>query len=260
MAGIYAEKGLCASLAEADQIVAACKANNVTFNWGAMRRHHDGYKKLRAAIAQGDIGEPRFATMYFYTDLIKHHPHTLDLVAMLLGDPQPLWVEGRLIERGDPFDPTPRRPHPIYDAAAHRYLPSPGFEIADPMVGFYRVGYAGGAEGLFVPRRGSFDIDVHGSEGRAIAWENGGDFRIRRTNAKTQTSEETIFRPTGESPTICTIRDILCELETDERTKGNLDITMQSVEVQFGLAHSHLQGGARVALPVADRSLYIPGG
>jgi hypothetical protein len=37
-------------------------------------------------------------------------------------------------------------------------------------------------------------------------------------------------------------------------------VTMQSVEAQFGIAHSHLQGGARVALPVADRSLYIPGG
>jgi len=260
VAGIYAEKGLCASLAEADQIVAACKANKVAFNWGAMRRHHDGYKKLRAAIAQGDIGQPLFATMYFYTDLIKHHPHTLDLVAMLLGDPQPLWVEGRLIESGDPFDPAPRRPHPVYDAAGHRYLPSAGFEIADPMVGFYRVGYAGGAEGLFVPRRGSFDIDVHGSEGRAMGWENGSDFRIRRINSKTQTSEETIFRPTGESPTICAIRDILRELETGERTKGNVDITMQSVEVQFGLAHSHLQGGRRVPLPVADRTLYIPGG
>ncbi len=260
VSGIYAEKGLCASLDEADRIVAACKANNVAFNWGAMRRHHDGYKKLQAAIAQGDIGEPRFVTMYFYTDLIKHHPHTLDLVAMLLGDPQPLWVEGRLIELDDPADPAPRRAHPVYDPTGHRYLPSPGFEIADPMVGFYRVGYAGGAEGIFVPRRGSFDVEVHGSEGRAIAWENGADFRIRRTNSKTQTTEETIFRPSGESPTICTIRDILRQLETGERTKGNLDVTMQSVEVQFGLAHSHLLGGSRVSLPVADRTLYIPGG
>ena len=257
---IYAEKGLCASLAEADAIVAACKANGVVFNWGASRRHHDGYKKLQAAIAQGAIGEPRFATLYFYTDLIKHHPHTLDLVAMMFGDPKPLWVEGRLIEPGDPFDPTPRRPHPVYDPAGHRYVPSPGYEIADPMVGFFRVGYVGGAEGIFVPHRGSFDIDVHGTEGRAIAWENGDDFRIRRTSAKTHTTEETILRPTGESPTICTIRDMIRALETGTPTQGNLDITMQSVEAQFGLAHSHLQGGARVQLPVADRSLYIPGG
>lgn len=257
---IYAEKGLCASLAEADAIVAACQANGVVFNWGASRRHHDGYKKLQAAIAQGAIGEPRFATLYFYTDLIKHHPHTLDLVAMMFGDPKPLWVEGRLIESGDPFDPTPRRPHPVYDPAGHRYVPSPGYEIADPMVGFFRVGYVGGAEGIFVPHRGSFDIDVHGTEGRAIAWENGDDFRIRRTSAKTHTTEETILRPTGESPTICTIRDMIRALETGAPTQGNLGITMQSVEAQFGLAHSHLQGGARVHLPVADRSLYIPGG
>jgi len=128
------------------------------------------------------------------------------------------------------------------------------------MVGFFRVGYAGGAEGIFVPHRGSFDIDVHGTEGRAIAWENGDDFRIRRTSAKTHTTEETILRPTGESPTICTIRDMIRALETGAPTQGNLDITMQSVEAQFGLAHSHLQGGARVHLPMADRSLYIPGG
>lgn len=258
--GIYAEKGLCASLAEADRIVAACKANQVAFNWGALRRHHDGYKKVQAAIARGDIGEPSCATIYFYTDLIKHHPHTLDLVSMLLGDPKPLWVEGRLIEPGDPFDPAPRRAHPVYDPQGHRYLPSPGYEIGDPMVGFFRVGFEGGREGLFIPRRGSFDIDVHGAEGRASAKENGGEFRISRTNAKTQTSEETIFRPTGESPTMCTIRDIIRQLETGEPTKGNIDITMQSVEAQFGLAHSHLQGGARIALPVADRSLYVPGG
>ena len=43
-------------------------------------------------------------------------------------------------------------------------------------------------------------------------------------------------------------------------TAGNIDITMQSVEAQFGMVHSHLQNGARVDLPLADRTLYIPGG
>ena len=59
---------------------------------------------------------------------------------------------------------------------------------------------------------------------------------------------------------IGTIRGNIHELETGEPTAGRIDITVQSVEVQFGVACSHLQGGARVALPVADRSLYIPGG
>jgi predicted dehydrogenase len=257
--GIYAEKGLCASLAEADRVGAALRANRVAFNWGAMRRHHDGYRQLAGAIGRGEIGQPRYAVMAFFTDLIKHHPHTLDLVSMLLGDPQPAWVEGRLVEPGDALAAGVKRPLPTYDPTGRRFVPPPGAEIADPMVGYFRVGYQGGAEGVFLPRPGSFEVDVVGTEGRALAWDNGQHFVIRRGGPGGRI-QETVFRPAGESPTVCTIRSLIREIETGERTAGNIDVTMQSVEVQFALAHSHLQGGARVEVPVADRSLYVPGG
>ena len=39
----------------------------------------------------------------------------------------------------------------------------------------------------------------------------------------------------GESATVATIRSLIRELESGERTTGNIDVTMQSVEVQFGL-------------------------
>ena len=122
------------------------------------------------------------------------------------------------------------------------------------------MGYAGGTEGLFLPRPGSFDVDVIGTEGRALAWDNGDHFVVRRSSRRGSAAEETVLRPTGESPTVCTIRDLLRELEGGARTAGNIDVTLPSVEVQFGLAHSHLQNGTRVRLPVSDRSLYIPGG
>ena len=262
--GIYSEKGLCASLEEADRIAAACKANNVAFNWGAMRRHHDGFKRMRDAILAGEIGEPRYVQMYSFTDIIKHHPHTLDLVAMLLGDSPARWVEGRLADpnsllAGDGAKTRPRS-YPAYDADKHAFVPPPGEEIADPMVDFFRVGYDNGAEGHFIPMSGLFDIEVYGTEGRAYAWDNGEVIRIRRGTRKESAVEERTIKPTGESPTVCTIRNIIQQLGTGEQTTGNIDITMQAVEAQFGLAHSHLQGGARVDLPIADRSLYIPGG
>jgi predicted dehydrogenase len=257
--GIYAEKGLCASLEEADRIAEAVRRNNVAFNWGAMRRHNAAYVQLRDAIAAGEIGEPRQATIYFYTDLIKHHPHTLDLVSMLLGDPQPEWVEGRLVEPGDPLAAGMKRPLPTYDASAKRFVPPPGAEIGDPMVGFYRVGYAGGIEASFVPY-GKFDVDVIGTKGRAYAWSNGAKFAVWRGAQGDQPEFERTFEQSGDTATVNTIRDIIRQLETGERTKGNIDVTMQSVEVQFGLAHSHLNGGRRVTLPLADRTLYIPGG
>jgi hypothetical protein len=71
--------------------------------------------------------------------------------------------------------------------------------------------------------------------------------------------QERTYTPSGESATVATIRSLIRELETGERTTGNIDVTMQSVEVQFGLVESHLRGGARVTLPIADRSIYIPG-
>jgi predicted dehydrogenase len=262
--GIYSEKGLCASLEEADRIAAACKANDVAFNWGAMRRHNDGFKRMRDAIVAGEIGEPRYAMMYSYTDIIKHHPHTLDLVSMLFGDPAPRWVEARLADPNSLLagDGASRRPrsYPSYDVGTHAFIPPEGEEIADPMVDFYRVGYANGAEGHFIPMSGLFDVEVYGTEGRAYAWDNGDVIRIRRGTRKVSAVEERTIKPSGESPTVCTIRNIIQQLETGERTAGNIDITMQAVEAQFGIAHSHLKGGARVEVPVEDRSLYIPGG
>ena len=71
--------------------------------------------------------------------------------------------------------------------------------------------------------------------------------------------QERSYTPSGESATVATIRSLIHELETGERTTGNIDVTMQSVEVQFGLVESHFQGGARISLPIADRTVYIPG-
>ena len=272
--GIYAEKGLCASLEEADNIRDAVEKNKVAFNWGASRRHHSGWVQLAEGISKGAIGEPLFATMYTFTDIIKHHPHTLDTVSMLLGDPLAKWVEGSLVEKGDQLEngAAIERPRafPDYDRENHRFVPPSGEEIADPMVGFYRVGYSNGSEGLFVPTPGRWEIDVQGTEGRAWGWEQQGIWKIRKGGQKIQRNSKKSEKPPliedinirlyGDSPTVNTIRDIINEINTGERTRGNIDVTMQSVEVQFGIANSHLQGGKRVSIPVSDRSLYIPGG
>jgi predicted dehydrogenase len=261
---IYAEKGLAPSLAESDRIAAAVRKHNVAFNWGAMRRHHSGYKQLAEAIAGGEIGAPRYAAFYAFTDLITHHPHTLDTVSMLLGDPVPEWVEGRLVEPADAAAHGVRRPLPTYDAAEKRFVPAAGEVYASPYPSFFRVGYKGGLQAAFFPY-GRFDADVVGTEGRASAWNNAQLFRTLRPakaakgEAIEAPGEERSYTPSGESATVATIRSLIRELETGERTTGNIDVTMQSVEVQFGLVQSHFQGGARVALPIADRSVYIPG-
>ena len=50
------------------------------------------------------------------------------------------------------------------------------------------------------------------------------------------------------------------ELDTGERTIGNIDVTHKVCEAEFGLAWSHVQGSQRIDLPVegVGRSLHIP--
>src|SRR5688572_7765734 len=214
--GIYAEKGLAASLEESDRIAAAVKKHNVAFNWGAMRRHHSGYKQLAEAVARGDIGAPRHAAMYFFTDLITHHPHTLDTVSMLIGDPVPEWVEGRLVEPGDPLAQSMRRPLPVYDGERKAFLPGEGEPYASPYPRFYRVGYRGGVEASFIPY-GRLDVDVVGTEGRASAWDNAQLFRTWRAakggkgGGYDSPAHECTYTPSGESATVATIRSLIRE-------------------------------------------------
>ena len=104
------------------------------------------------------------------------------------------------------------------------------------------------------------EVEVWGTEGRAYAWDNGDIAGVRRRSNGNLAKQEMTVRPSGESPTVCTIRDIIREMETGQRTAGNIDVTMQAVEAQFAIAESHLRGGTRVSVPIQDRSLYIPGG
>ena len=125
-------------------------------------------------------------------------------------------------------------------------------KIADPMVDFFRVGYETGAVGYFVPTPRSFDLEVRGTEGRALAWDNGMDTRIQRPLRRGDEVEETTIHAAGDPPGITNIRNIIREIETGERTDGNINVTMQAVETQFGIAY-FLVAGRRAGVAAGCR-------
>lgn len=271
--GIFAEKALCSSLEEADRIRDVLTRNGAAFAFGAERRYHDAYQRLKSMISRGDIGEPKYAFCYWLTDLMKHHSHTIDTLSFLLGDPKPVWAEGKLVLRGDSLDQGDRLgpregtdmrqrllPLPTFDPGENRFVPPDGEPFADPLLDFSRVGYDNGAEAMFIPLNRAAEFEIHGTAGRAYSWDDGEDIRLRRKVKGSGDTEETRLVPSGESPTVNTIRSLVRELDTGERALGNIDVTHQVCEAEFGLAWSHVQGGRRIPLPVEDagRSLYIP--
>ena len=72
--GIFAEKALCTSLDEADRIRDAVNSNGVAFNFGAERRHHDGFQRLSGGDSAGRHRRAEVCLL-----LLAHRPHEAPL-------------------------------------------------------------------------------------------------------------------------------------------------------------------------------------
>ena len=91
---LYCEKALCASLQEADAIVAAVERHGVVFNMGTNRRWHPGYAKMRDLIASGDLGKLELLLIYNNSALFNSSSHNFDLMQFLNGDEPVIWAQG----------------------------------------------------------------------------------------------------------------------------------------------------------------------
>src|SRR5690606_10682872 len=83
---IYCEKPLCASMEDADRIVAACEWAGVAFNMGTNRRFLPAYRRLRKEVAGGLLGELRCVTANCAGNVLWSHSHAADMLLMLAGD------------------------------------------------------------------------------------------------------------------------------------------------------------------------------
>lgn len=106
--GIYLEKPLCRTLAEADEMVAACATNKVKVAVAHQTRYSPRLAIVRELIASGKIGR----VLEFHArgkedsrgggeDLWVLGTHVLDLVQCLGGAPE--WCFGRVYQNGKPI-------------------------------------------------------------------------------------------------------------------------------------------------------------
>ena len=68
---IYAEKALCASMAEADAIVEACEHHGAILNLGTQRRWRPDFIKMREVIESGRIGKLRTTVIQRFEPLLR---------------------------------------------------------------------------------------------------------------------------------------------------------------------------------------------
>lgn len=239
--GMYCEKALCCSMVEADRMLEVCERYGVKFNYGTQRRYMPLYRTMRELVERGELGDVRAVIgCHGGTSGAQWgHTHTADMLLYLAGDPEVEYVQGSaVVEEGDFAD--------------NRIETDPGIAA-----GYLR--FRNGVHGYIVAKPGS-DFEVHGTDGRLLAderkeqvarWE-------RATPGRFGQLEEVPFPEVNHvSGTLEGIREIVAALDRDGDTAGNIRIACRSQEMVLGIIESERFRGAKVRLPLENRSLYV---
>ena len=104
--GIIGEKPMSASLGHADEMLAACEANDVKLVIGHQGRYAPANIEARRLVAAGAIGEP--TTVHHrakpHAGLLNTGTHAIDGWRFLLSDPETLWVIGQTARTTDRWE------------------------------------------------------------------------------------------------------------------------------------------------------------
>lgn len=244
---IFCEKAIACSMLEADGLRNAVNQSGALFNSGVLRRFDLRYHQARDLIAQDQIGQPKAAVHFASTNLLHGHIHSIDTLSFLLGDPgvESVWGELNPRSQGDAAT----------NAAIEQRIPDNRLD-EDPY-GIFQITFASGVQAASAPA-GNWEFEVIGDGGSVRMLNNGEGILLRKAEAgKTRVAYEVpLEQPAEHSATQYCLEDLVHAREQGRPTLGNIEIAHHLTEVCLALAESHRQG-ARISLPLENRSLYI---
>jgi predicted dehydrogenase len=265
--GIYLEKPMCRTLAEADEMVAACEKNNVKLVIAHQTRYSPRLEMVKQLIARGEIGRVlelrgrgKEDARGGGEDLWVLGTHVMNLMHALGGEP--LWCYGRVEQDGHPI-----RANDVKD----------GNEGIGPLAGDSVTavyGMASGARAYFGSVRNQkgnpsrFGLQVFGSEGiidiytghlppvfllRDSSWSPG-----RSGKEWIPVSSAGIGKPEPledgglHGGNVLAVKDLIAAVEEDRLPVGNIYEARTATEMIVSVFESQRVGGP-VTLPLKNR-------
>jgi len=252
---IWAEKPISLSLEDADEMVRVCRDEGVTFAVNCARRWMDGYSEARKLIDTGQIGKVLQVTAHFPTGLSGNGSHLIDTVRYLAGGDVE-WVFGEM--ESDEA------------AATDGDIKFNGYLAFDNGVrAFMRAWDSGDV--------GGSNFTVLGEHGQIYCQEHPAIFDLIRAGAPMPFGEG--YRgpstrmeapmparyPIPQPPRVQgtgfnIIEDLMQAHENGTDAKVSGEDGVKALEIAIALRESHRQGGVKVHLPLADRSLKVIAG
>jgi predicted dehydrogenase len=243
---IYAEKAMAASLAEADAMVEVMERNGVFFNLGTNRRWSSIYDQMHAYIHSGEIGALKSLIVYHNGTLFNTASHTFDLVMRLNNDLPAAWVQAYLPNASGS---APAQPDQLFDG---------DILMVDPL-GEGTIQFENGVKAYMLLTPRGLEIEAIGSEGVLTAFLDGQEWLLRKkqpVDGRTALLPATGFEPVAPvSSTLRLIEDLVHSLDTGEPSRCGPRVALASTELIFAFIESHRRTGARVELPLQNRTL-----
>jgi len=239
--GIFCEKPIATSMAEAGEIVRVVQQHGVKFVCAYLRRWNPRYHALRAAIEQGAIGALLSITAIGVGNLMHAGTHYADIMAYLAGDPQPAQAWGRI----EPIPPDARSPTARVDPLGSGYI-----EMHDG-VRFFLEGVSGGA----------ITFIISGTEGKLVVLNDARDAELwrRPSGSRERWLEREPFplpTPT-RSPTLMALEDLVESIETGREPACSERHAARAMELCLALHASHRRGGCAVRFPLEEQELAV---
>lgn len=237
--GIVCDKQLTATLEEADRMLGAIRDAGVPFAFGTEMRWSEQYRTLIGMLRDGAVGNVTAVLVCGVTELINHGCHFYDMGLAMAGDPEPVWVSGLVDDPSEWDDWRKDDPH-----------------------GRGWVGLDNGVNMAIVREGGRRAFTVLGDGGRmtivneaeeAYLWEGANE--ISHEPRRIELPRLDPSWPRGEA----IVRDLVSAIRTGGRTACDVEETRRSTEIGFAIHASNALGGARVSIPVEDRTIRIDG-
>ena len=237
---IWAEKPITLSLAEADDVIDLSARKGVAIAVNCSRRYSPFLSEARRMAQEGKLGDLLQITAYTECYISHNGSHAIDTMRYLVdGDVE--WVFGEM--ESDEA------------AAGEEDLMGNGYLAFNNGVrGYIRAMPTGAAP---------WEFDLIGTEGRVRSLANGTDTQYYRWVPGGLRDEGLPARAPFPLPLsiqgtgLTVIADLVNALETGADPRCSAEDGRQALEIAVALRESHRQGGRRVDLPVADRSLRI---
>lgn len=252
--GIYCEKALCCSLAEADAIVECVERHGSKFMLGAQRRHHPHFRKARQIVESGEIGELVGVTSWWESSLLHALSHAVDGSLYLAGDVAAEWVFG-VLGAARSLDMIEKR----RIAGLSEYNSQTGRWSGDPGCLTYTAQLANGVFISHLPAITDLRWEIVCSNAYIRIVDNNDALQMYKRRGTSYSFDPVPLAemaPTSSHAAL--VEDLLRCMRTDDTPLANEIAARNGMEILLGCAASHQQGGRKAKLPLVDREMYIP--